>query len=112
MRATYFSILAPLIAVFACHAPHHKEAVVAAFHHSGLYTLMVEDGTNDPSNVQNKLAPAENFLGRVLLAARTDATAFLPCLCEYIRPYPCQSTDVFHPDSTTLLLTLLRASPV
>jgi cation-transporting ATPase 13A1 len=39
--------LVPLVAVFARHAPHHKEAVVAAFNHGGFYTLMVGDGTND-----------------------------------------------------------------
>jgi cation-transporting ATPase 13A1 len=39
--------LVPLVSVFARHAPHHKEAVVAAFNHAGLYTLMCGDGTND-----------------------------------------------------------------
>ena len=37
----------PLISVFARHAPHHKEAVVAAFNHGGAQTLMCGDGTND-----------------------------------------------------------------
>ena len=36
--------LVPLISVFARHAPHHKEAVVAALNHSGAQTLMCGDG--------------------------------------------------------------------
>jgi manganese-transporting P-type ATPase len=39
--------LAPLISVFARHAPHQKEAVVAALNHGGHQTLMCGDGTND-----------------------------------------------------------------
>jgi cation-transporting ATPase 13A1 len=39
--------LVPLISVFARHAPHQKEAVVAAFNHGGYHTLMCGDGTND-----------------------------------------------------------------
>lgn len=39
--------LVPLISVFARHAPHQKEAVVAAFNHGGAQTLMCGDGTND-----------------------------------------------------------------
>ena len=39
--------LVPLISVFARHAPHQKEAVLAAFNHGGFRTLMVGDGTND-----------------------------------------------------------------
>lgn len=40
-------MLVPLISVFARHAPHQKEAVVAALNHSGQQTLMCGDGTND-----------------------------------------------------------------
>ena len=40
-------ILVPLISVFARHAPHQKEAVVAAFNAGGYRTLMCGDGTND-----------------------------------------------------------------
>ncbi|KAL7577622.1 hypothetical protein ACA910_015141 [Epithemia clementina (nom. ined.)] len=43
----FLSQLAPLVSVFARHAPHQKEAVVAAFNHGGFRTLMVGDGTND-----------------------------------------------------------------
>lgn len=39
--------LVPLVSVFARHAPHHKEAVVAAFNLGGAQTLMCGDGTND-----------------------------------------------------------------
>jgi manganese-transporting P-type ATPase len=39
--------LVPIISVFARHAPHQKEAVVAAFNHGGSQTLMCGDGTND-----------------------------------------------------------------
>jgi cation-transporting ATPase 13A1 len=39
--------LVPCISVFARHAPHHKEAVVAAFNRGGYQTLMCGDGTND-----------------------------------------------------------------
>jgi cation-transporting ATPase 13A1 len=39
--------LVPLISVFARHAPHQKEAVVAAFNRGGFRTVMVGDGTND-----------------------------------------------------------------
>jgi magnesium-transporting ATPase (P-type) len=39
--------LVPLISVFARHAPHQKEAVVAAFNHGGFKTLYAGDGTND-----------------------------------------------------------------
>jgi len=41
------SNLAPIISVFARHAPRHKEAVIAAFNASGHHTLMCGDGTND-----------------------------------------------------------------
>ena len=41
------SQLAPIISVFARHAPRHKEAVIAAFNSSGRHTLMCGDGTND-----------------------------------------------------------------
>lgn len=41
------SLLAPVISVFARHAPRHKEAVVDAFNASGRHTLMCGDGTND-----------------------------------------------------------------
>lgn len=41
------AMLVPFISVFARHAPHHKEAVVAAFNLSGATTLMCGDGTND-----------------------------------------------------------------
>ena len=41
------SELVPLLSVFARHAPHQKEAVIAAFNHGGSRTLMVGDGTND-----------------------------------------------------------------
>jgi len=37
----------PLVSVFARHAPHHKEAIVAALNGSGMQTLMCGDGTND-----------------------------------------------------------------
>lgn len=40
-------VVAPLISVFARHAPYQKEAVVAAFNHAGFQTLMCGDGTND-----------------------------------------------------------------
>jgi cation-transporting ATPase 13A1 len=39
--------LVPIISVFARHAPHQKEAVVAAFNSAGYCTLMCGDGTND-----------------------------------------------------------------
>ena len=39
--------LVPIISVFARHAPHQKEAVVAAFNAGGNRTLMCGDGTND-----------------------------------------------------------------
>lgn len=39
--------IVPIISVFARHAPHQKEAVVAAFNHGGFQTLMCGDGTND-----------------------------------------------------------------
>ena len=39
--------LVPIISVFARHAPHQKEAVVAAFNNGGSQTLMCGDGTND-----------------------------------------------------------------
>ena len=38
--------LVQLVSVFARHAPHQKEAVVAAFNLSGHYTLYCGDGTN------------------------------------------------------------------
>ena len=38
--------LVRIISVFARHAPHHKEAVVAAFNQGGSQTLMCGDGTN------------------------------------------------------------------
>ncbi|KAL7536758.1 hypothetical protein ACHAXR_007376 [Thalassiosira sp. AJA248-18] len=41
------SQLAPIISVFARHAPRHKEAVIAAFNACGRHTLMCGDGTND-----------------------------------------------------------------
>jgi len=41
------SHLAPIISVFARHAPRHKEAVIAAFNAAGRHTLMCGDGTND-----------------------------------------------------------------
>ena len=39
--------LVPIVSVFARHAPHQKEAVVAALNASGYRTLMCGDGTND-----------------------------------------------------------------
>ena len=36
-----------LVSVYARHAPHHKEAVVAALNRAGERTLMCGDGTND-----------------------------------------------------------------
>ena len=39
--------IAPIVSVFARHAPRHKEAVIAAFNASGCHTLMCGDGTND-----------------------------------------------------------------
>ncbi|GKY92667.1 hypothetical protein MPSEU_000236700 [Mayamaea pseudoterrestris] len=39
--------LVPLISVFARHAPHQKEALIAAFNCGGHCTLMCGDGTND-----------------------------------------------------------------
>ena len=39
--------MAPIVSVFARHAPRHKEAVIAAFNASGSHTLMCGDGTND-----------------------------------------------------------------
>lgn len=39
--------LAPIVSVFARHAPRHKEAVIAAFNQGGRHTLMCGDGTND-----------------------------------------------------------------
>lgn len=39
--------LVPFVSVFARHAPHQKEAVVAALNRSGRHTLMCGDGTND-----------------------------------------------------------------
>ena len=41
------SRIVPLVSVFARHAPHQKEAVVAAFNRGGFHTLMCGDGTND-----------------------------------------------------------------
>ena len=43
----FLAQLVPIVSVFARHAPHQKEAVVAAFNHGGYQTLMVGDGTND-----------------------------------------------------------------
>lgn len=39
--------LVPVVSVFARHAPHQKEAIIAAFNNGGLQTLMCGDGTND-----------------------------------------------------------------
>ena len=39
--------LAPLLSVFARHAPRQKEAIIAAYNLSGLNTMMCGDGTND-----------------------------------------------------------------
>jgi cation-transporting ATPase 13A1 len=39
--------LVPIVSVFARHAPHQKEAVVAAFNLGDRHTLMCGDGTND-----------------------------------------------------------------
>ncbi len=44
---TELALIAPLVSVFARHAPRHKEAVIAAFNASGAHTLMCGDGTND-----------------------------------------------------------------
>ena len=41
-----FKELVQLVSVFARHAPHQKEAVVAAFNLAGHYTLYCGDGTN------------------------------------------------------------------
>ena len=44
---TELALIAPIVSVFARHAPRHKEAVIAAFNASGSHTLMCGDGTND-----------------------------------------------------------------
>lgn len=44
--------LVPIISVFARHAPHQKEAVVAAFNLAGKYTLYCGDGTNDTPSLK------------------------------------------------------------
>lgn len=44
---TELAMMAPIVSVFARHAPRHKEAVIAAFNASGSHTLMCGDGTND-----------------------------------------------------------------
>ncbi|KAK1733658.1 cation-transporting ATPase [Skeletonema marinoi] len=44
---TELALMAPIVSVFARHAPRHKEAVIAAFNASGSHTLMCGDGTND-----------------------------------------------------------------
>ncbi|KAL7498233.1 hypothetical protein ACHAWT_006367 [Skeletonema menzelii] len=44
---TELAMMAPMVSVFARHAPRHKEAVIAAFNASGSHTLMCGDGTND-----------------------------------------------------------------
>ncbi|CAB9527936.1 Probable manganese-transporting ATPase catp-8 [Seminavis robusta] len=44
--------LVQVVSVFARHAPHQKEAVVAAFNLSGHYTLYCGDGTNDTPSLK------------------------------------------------------------
>jgi manganese-transporting P-type ATPase len=47
MAQSVLASVVPLISVFARHAPHQKEAVLAAFNRAGNTTCMCGDGTND-----------------------------------------------------------------
>jgi manganese-transporting P-type ATPase len=67
--------LVPLISVFARHAPHQKEAVVAALNHGGHQTLMCGDGTNDVGALKRAHVGISIISAPVVEKKQREATA-------------------------------------